>query len=48
MGHYDPQSSTFGPIKNSFGGGGGGSGGGGRHFGKKEKANARMCSVLLA
>lgn len=30
MGHYDPQASNFGPIKNNFGSGGGG---GGRHFG---------------
>uniref|UniRef100_A0A3Q2NML8 Heterogeneous nuclear ribonucleoprotein A1b n=1 Tax=Fundulus heteroclitus TaxID=8078 RepID=A0A3Q2NML8_FUNHE len=29
MGHYDPQASNFGPMKNSFGGGGGG----GRSFG---------------
>lgn len=33
MGHYDPQASNFGPMKNNFGGGGGG-GGGGRSFGK--------------
>lgn len=31
MGHYDPQASNFGPMKNNFGGGGGG--GGGRNFG---------------
>ncbi|MED6266657.1 hypothetical protein CHARACLAT_004267 [Characodon lateralis] len=31
MGHYDPQASNFGPMKNNFGGGGGG--GGGRSFG---------------
>ncbi|XP_022597653.1 heterogeneous nuclear ribonucleoprotein A1-like isoform X1 [Seriola dumerili] len=30
MGHYDPQASNFGPMKNNFGGGGGG---GGRNFG---------------
>lgn len=30
MGHYDPQASNFGPMKNNFGGGGGG----GRNFGK--------------
>ncbi|KAF6724696.1 Heterogeneous nuclear ribonucleoprotein A1 [Oryzias melastigma] len=29
MGHYDPQASNFGPMKNNFGGGGGG---GGRNF----------------
>lgn len=29
MGHYDPQASNFGPMKNNFGGGGGG-----RNFGK--------------
>ncbi|XP_067382833.1 heterogeneous nuclear ribonucleoprotein A1b [Channa argus] len=29
MGHYDPQASNFGPMKNNFGGGGGG----GRSFG---------------
>ncbi|XP_029290791.1 heterogeneous nuclear ribonucleoprotein A1b isoform X2 [Cottoperca gobio] len=28
MGHYEPQASNFGPMKNNFGGGGGGSGGG--------------------
>lgn len=33
MGHYDPQASSFGPMKNSFGGGSGG-GGGSRNFGK--------------
>ncbi|XP_028309465.1 heterogeneous nuclear ribonucleoprotein A1-like isoform X2 [Gouania willdenowi] len=32
MGHYDPQSSNFGPMKNNFNSGGGG-GGGGRNFG---------------
>uniref|UniRef100_A0A3B4WJL2 Heterogeneous nuclear ribonucleoprotein A1a n=1 Tax=Seriola lalandi dorsalis TaxID=1841481 RepID=A0A3B4WJL2_SERLL len=32
MGHYDPQASNFGPMKNNFGGGGGG---GGRNFGGK-------------
>lgn len=31
MGHYDPQASNFGPMKNNFGGGGGG-----RNFGKTE------------
>lgn len=31
MGHYEPQQSNFGPMKNNFGGGGGG--GGGRNFG---------------
>ncbi|XP_062247708.1 heterogeneous nuclear ribonucleoprotein A1b isoform X4 [Platichthys flesus] len=31
MGHYDPQASNFGPMKNNFGGGGGGSSG--RNFG---------------
>ncbi|XP_030280047.1 heterogeneous nuclear ribonucleoprotein A1b [Sparus aurata] len=31
MGHYDPQASNFGPMKNNYGGGGGG--GGGRSFG---------------
>ncbi|KAG7519190.1 heteroproteinous nuclear ribonucleoprotein A1 [Solea senegalensis] len=31
MGHYDPQASNFGPMKNNFGGGGGG--GGSRNFG---------------
>uniref|UniRef100_A0A3Q1GWP5 Heterogeneous nuclear ribonucleoprotein A1 n=1 Tax=Acanthochromis polyacanthus TaxID=80966 RepID=A0A3Q1GWP5_9TELE len=30
MGHYDPQASNFGPMKNNFGGGGGG---GSRNFG---------------
>lgn len=34
MGHYDPQASNFGPMKNNFGGGGGG--GGGRNFGKRK------------
>lgn len=33
MGHYDPQASNFGPMKNNFGGGGGG----GRNFGKLER-----------
>ncbi|XP_028438548.1 heterogeneous nuclear ribonucleoprotein A1b isoform X1 [Perca flavescens] len=33
MGHYDPQASNFGPMKNNFGGGGGGGGVGGRNFG---------------
>ncbi|XP_053281904.1 heterogeneous nuclear ribonucleoprotein A1b isoform X6 [Pleuronectes platessa] len=32
MGHYDPQASNFGPMKNNFGGGGGG-GSSGRNFG---------------
>ncbi|XP_057682568.1 heterogeneous nuclear ribonucleoprotein A1-like [Corythoichthys intestinalis] len=32
LGHYDSQSSNFGPMKSSFGGGGGG-GGGGRNYG---------------
>lgn len=40
MGHYDPQASNFGPMKNNFGGGGGG-GGGGRNFGKM---GSGMCS----
>ncbi|XP_049919789.1 heterogeneous nuclear ribonucleoprotein A1b [Epinephelus moara] len=31
MGHYDPQASNFGPMKNNYGGGGGG--GVGRNFG---------------
>lgn len=34
MGHYDPQASNFGPMKNNFVGGGGGGGGGSRNFGK--------------
>uniref|UniRef100_A0A3B4ULB8 Heterogeneous nuclear ribonucleoprotein A1a n=1 Tax=Seriola dumerili TaxID=41447 RepID=A0A3B4ULB8_SERDU len=34
MGHYDPQASNFGPMKNNFGGGGGG---GGRNFGGKSQ-----------
>lgn len=33
MGHYDSQSSNYGPMKNSYGGGGGG--GGGRNFGER-------------
>lgn len=32
MGHYDPQASNFGPMKNNFGGGGGG-----RNFGGKSR-----------
>lgn len=39
MGHYDPQASNFGPMKNNYGGGGGG---GGRSFGKIELTEAKM------
>lgn len=46
MGHYDPQASNFGPMKNNFGGGGGG-GGGGRNFGKMETAGAHIYTALL-
>lgn len=49
MGHYDPQASNFGPMKNNFGGsGGGGGGGGGRNFGKMDMADARMYISLSA
>lgn len=41
MGHYDPQASNFGPMKNNFGGGGGG----GRNFGKTETADDCMYTV---
>uniref|UniRef100_A0A3B3UCD2 Heterogeneous nuclear ribonucleoprotein A1b n=1 Tax=Poecilia latipinna TaxID=48699 RepID=A0A3B3UCD2_9TELE len=48
MGHYDPQASNFGPMKNNFGGGGGG--GGGRSFGKppeiQDAAGTSLAQVL--
>ncbi len=39
MGHYDPQASNFGPMKNNYGGGGG------RNYGKIVIADRRMCQL---
>lgn len=43
IGHYDPQASNFGPMKNNFVGGGGGGGGGSRNFGKMNVVATIMC-----
>ncbi len=45
MGHYDPQASNFGPMKNNFGGGGGG---GGRNFGKDGDSRCTHVYCLAA